>query len=1069
MKKNARSQRTRHGVTSIFLTMLFCTFGIKAMSHDIEVKNADGITIYYNFTNNGELTVTYKGGDRNSFDNEYVGDVVIPESVIYNNETYSVTVIVNSAFEGCSRLTSVKIPNSVTSIGERAFFGCIGLTSITIPNSVTTIGKYVFERCSSLTSVTIPNSVTIIDWRFFSDCSSLTSITIPNSVTEIGYKAFSRCSSLTSITIPNSVNKIQYKAFEYCNSITSVTIGNGVKDIETQAFQYLNNLKDVYCYAEEVPGTMGNVFENSPIGSAALHVPAKSVSLYKQASPWSSFNKIIAIGETTTYQLTYKVDGEVFKTYTLEEGATITPEPAPTKEGYTFSGWSEIPATMPAHDVTITGTFTINKYKLTYKVDGEVYKQYDIEYGASITPETAPTKEGYTFSGWSDVPSTMPAHDVTVTGTFAKVEKHTYQLTYMVDGEVFKSYALEEGKTITPEAAPTKEGYTFSGWSEIPGTMPSHDVTVTGTFTVNKYTLTYKVDGEVYKQYTIEYGATITPEAAPTKEGYTFSGWSEIPSTMPANDVTVTGTFSKATYNLIYKVDGEVYKTYQINVGESITPEPAPTKEGYTFSGWSEIPETMPAHDVTITGTFTVNKYKLTYKVDGGVYKQYDIEYGASITPETAPTKEGYTFSGWSEIPSTMPANDLIISGTFTINTYKLTYTLDGEVYKTYDIEYGASITPEVAPTKEGYTFSGWSYIPSTMPAHDVTVTGTFAKVKKNTYQLTYMVDGEVFKSYTLEEGASITPEAAPTKEGYTFSGWSDIPTTMPAHDVTVTGTFTVNKYTLTYKVDGEVYKQYTIEYGATITPEAAPTKEGYTFSGWSDIPSTMPARDVTITGTFKQVDYNVGGTTYEISGEGTVTVKGGEQTGSVEIAGTVVINGQTYNVTAVAENAFKDNTQITSVTIADGITTIGDNAFRGCVSLLVINIGKDITSIGNKAFANVGSSSAVRTRAEKSFTVNCYAESVPQTAYDTFENSPIENGSLLVVDSIVDAYKTTSPWNKFGKIQGFQEAAGINSINIDSANARIYDIQGNRIENLQKGVNIIRMENGKTKKIIVK
>ena len=204
---------------------------------------------------------------------------------------------------------------------------------------------------------------------------------------------------------------------------------------------------------------------------------------------------------------------------------------------------------------------------------------------------------------------------------------------------------------------------------DIPETMPAHDVTITGTFIINKYKLTYIVDGEVYKSYDIEYGASITPEAEPTKEGYTFSGWSTIPTTMPAYDVTITGSFTKGAYKLTYMLDGVVYKTISYDYGDAITPEPAPTKEGYTFSGWSEIPETMPAHDVTVTGSFSINKYKLTYTVDGEVYKTYEMEYGATITPEAEPTKEGYTFSGWSEIPTTMPAHDVIVTGTFTLDT----------------------------------------------------------------------------------------------------------------------------------------------------------------------------------------------------------------------------------------------------------------------------------------------------------------------------------------------------------------------------------------------------------------
>ena len=237
-----------------------------------------------------------------------------------------------------------------------------------------------------------------------------------------------------------------------------------------------------------------------------------------------------------------------------------------------------------------------------------------------------------------------------------------------------------------------------------------------------------------------------------------------------------------------------VFAIFTIFFIPAVRPEPEPTKEGYTFSGWSEIPETMPDHDVTVTGSFTINKYKLTYTVDGSVYKTYDVEYGASITPEAEPSKEGYTFSGWSDIPSTMPARDVTVTGTFTVNKYKLTYLVDNEVYSSYDVEYGAIITPEAPPTKENYIFSGWSDIPRTMPAHDVTVTGSFTYAPPKAYTLTYMVDGEVYKTVSYYEGDAITPEAEPTKEGYTFSGWSYIPSTMPAEDVTVTGTFTVNK-----------------------------------------------------------------------------------------------------------------------------------------------------------------------------------------------------------------------------------------------------------------------------------
>ena len=161
-----------------------------ASAHDIEVKNADGVTIYYKYINDGtELGVAFRGSKYDSFSNEYQGNVAIPEEVTYMNRTRKVTSIGGDAFRNCSGLTSVTIPNSVTSIGNSAFSDCSGLTSVTIGNSVTSIGKYAFANCSGLTSVTIGSGVTSIGNAAFEECSGLTSVTIPNSVTSIGNTA----------------------------------------------------------------------------------------------------------------------------------------------------------------------------------------------------------------------------------------------------------------------------------------------------------------------------------------------------------------------------------------------------------------------------------------------------------------------------------------------------------------------------------------------------------------------------------------------------------------------------------------------------------------------------------------------------------------------------------------------------------------------------------------------------------------------------------------------------------------------------------------------------------------
>lgn len=405
----------------------------------------------------------------------FLNDEEIKSLIIPN----SISNIGSYAFYLCTGLTDVTIPNNIKTISEGIFKGCKGLTSITIPSGVNTIESAAFSGCTGLTSLTIPSNVAVIGDAAFSDCSGLNTINLSEGLISIGSYAFEGCSGINSLTIPNSVTTIGEWSFSVCEGLVSISIGSGIKDIGGHAFGLCPELKDVYCFSKIVPNTNDDVFSKSFIEYATLHVPASSISLYKNAMPWKNFKEIVKI-DLPIHVLNYIIDGETYMSFEIEEGETITPEPEPTKDGYTFSGWSEIPETMPDCDVTVTGSFSINSYKLTYSVDGEEYKSYVLDYGTTVMPEASPTKEGYTFTGWSEIPETMPANDVTVTGSFI-VNK--YQVTYIIDGEVFATDYVEYGKDIVPPIVEEKDGFTFSGWADVPETMPAYNITIYGNFT----------------------------------------------------------------------------------------------------------------------------------------------------------------------------------------------------------------------------------------------------------------------------------------------------------------------------------------------------------------------------------------------------------------------------------------------------------------------------------------------------------------------------------------------------------------------------------------------------------
>ena len=254
-----------------------------------------------------------------------------------------------------------------------------------------------------------------------------------------------------------------------------------------------------------------------------------------------------------------------------------------------------------------------------------------------------------------------------------------YTVYYTVENEPYLSAKYYPNERIWPPSYPKKTGYTFSGWIDLPENMPDNDVYANGYFIPNDYTITYMVDDSQYAQQTYHYGDTITAPTAPTKTGYTFTGWSpSLPATMPAMDKTVTAQFSAADYTLTYKAAGSTYTTQTYHYGDTVTPPANPTIPGQAFNGWTNLPSTMPANDVEVSASLTPIDYTLSYYVDSSLWNSDTYHYGDAITARSVPEKHLYTSLGWSpSVPATMPANDLSVSAVYEANSLSSQYVFD--------------------------------------------------------------------------------------------------------------------------------------------------------------------------------------------------------------------------------------------------------------------------------------------------------------------------------------------------------------------------------------------------------
>ena len=296
---------------SLLCFLILLMVPLASIAYDFEV---DGI--YYKLTGSSSVAVTSKGDGRWSSDytGSYSGDITIPSTVNYKNNSYAVTSIGDTAFYYCSDLTSITIPKGITSIGYGTFRHCSSLTSITIPEGVTSIGEKAFDDCEGLTSITIPEGVTSIGDRAFSYCSGLTSITIPKGVTAIGYRTFSRCSNLTSITIPEGVTAIGEEAFSYCSGLTSIL-----------------------CKSKKPASCDGSVFSSY---QPRLIIPIGSEEAYASATEWKYFTNR-SVFKTFDHAVTSFADAEKIdldNAYQVGDEKTFAAAATKDLKAYQFTG-----------------------------------------------------------------------------------------------------------------------------------------------------------------------------------------------------------------------------------------------------------------------------------------------------------------------------------------------------------------------------------------------------------------------------------------------------------------------------------------------------------------------------------------------------------------------------------------------------------------------------------------------------------------------------------------------------------------------------------------------------------
>ena len=783
---------------------------ISVHAYDFEANG-----VYYSITDSKAMNVGVTSGT-----NAYAGDVIIPETVVNDGKTYSVTSIQNQAFQNNTLLTSIKIGDKVNTIGYRAFYGCTSLTEVVIPDNVTTLGvnntvynsgdhfrgctgltsvtigakvksmgNNSFAECSSLTNVTIKDGCTIIGNNCFASCTALKAVTIPNSVESIEGGAFSGCKKLTSIDIPQSVNIIGDEAFKGCTDLEKAVIGDRVTSIGQSAFNGCTKLGEVKlgeglntigyrafygCTSLTevvIPDNVTTLGVNNTVYNSGDHfrgctgLTSVTIGAKVKSMGNNSFAECSSLTNVTIKDGCTIIGNNCFASCTALKAVTI-PNSVESIEGGAFSGCKKLTSIDIPQSVNIIGD---EAFKGCTDLEKAVIGDRVTSIGQSAFNGCTKLGEvklgeglntiGYrAFYGCTSLTEVVIPDNVTTLG----VNNTVYN-----SGDHFRGCTSLTSVTIGAKVKSMGDN-SFTDCSNLSRVIIKNGCQLIGNTcfgNCNKITEIYCYSTDVPSANSNSFGnynATlyVTKESIEKYKGTSpWSGFAAI-DTVPYVKYMVDGVFTG---------DEQLYV-----IGDTIVPIAKPEREGYTFYGWDDIPTTMPTDDVIAKGQFVINSYKLTYLLDDKQYKQYDVEYNSAITAETEPAKEGYTFSGWSTIPAVMPAKDVTVKGSFNINSYVIKYIINDVEYLKETLNYDATITPPRTDS-EGNQVK-WETYPQKMPANDYEVKGV---VVKNYVWLT-LKDGLSGSTKVLvPEGDSLMISVAAEE------GWKVQSVTMDDNDVT--------------------------------------------------------------------------------------------------------------------------------------------------------------------------------------------------------------------------------------------------------------------------------------------